>query len=189
MLRLLHGHGYEAKACLSDLFPNIAAYRQLEKETAGAIRGIASPIDAAHVPQEFTGFRLIANGFHHFRPSQAVQVLTDAVTQRRGVAVIEMVNRSALAFFSVGVGFVLALVAAPFLKPFRASRLLFTYLVPLVPLCLLWDGLVSCLRVYSPAELRELVSQLGASHYEWDIGEIRVGPGVVTYLIGIPRST
>ena len=77
-------------------------------------------------------------------------------------------------------------LAAPFLKPFRVSRLVFTYLIPLVPLFLLWDGFVSCLRVYSPAELRDLVSQLGATNYEWDIGTTRVGPGVVTYLIGIP---
>jgi hypothetical protein len=97
-----------------------------------------------------------------------------------------MVSRSALAFFSVGIGLLAVFIATPFVKPFRFSRLLFTYLLPLMPLCILWDGIVSCLRVYSPDELRTLVAQLGNTDYDWDIGTTRVGPGVATYLIGTP---
>lgn len=188
IVQLLRAQGLEANARLSDLFPNVDAYRSLEKETNGALRGVESPVDAAHVPEELSGFRLIANGFHHFPPTQAERVLADAVTKQQGIAVVEMVNRSFLAFLSVGMGLMLALLSAPFIKPFRVSRLAFTYLVPLVPLCLLWDGIVSCLRVYSPAELQELVSRINTNSYEWDIGALRVGPGVVTYLIGIPAS-
>jgi hypothetical protein len=130
---------------------------------------------------------LIANGFHHFRPEDAALVLADAVTKRQSIAVIEMVSRSALAFFSVGLGVIAVFIATPFVKPFRLSRLLFTYLLPVMPLCVLWDGLVSCLRVYSPDELRILVSQLNDTEYDWDVGTLRLGPGVVTYLIGTPR--
>lgn len=36
-------------------------------------------------------------------------------------------------------------LAAPFLKPFRLSRLVLTSLLPLILLSLLWDGVVSCL--------------------------------------------
>src|SRR5262245_3279865 len=100
-----------------------------------------------------------------------------------------MVNRSVFAFIGIGIGTVMVFLAAPFLKPFRVSRLLLTYLVPFVPLCLVWDGIVSCLRVYAPEELRILVAQLDAQDYEWDIGTTRVGPGVATYLIGIPSTT
>ncbi|HXG22547.1 MAG TPA: class I SAM-dependent methyltransferase [Methylomirabilota bacterium] len=188
ILPLLYSRGMEAKAWLSDLFPNVAAYRHLAKETNGAIEGVEYPVDAAHVPADLTGFRLVANGFHHFRPTQAVAVLADAVAKRQGIAVIEMVNRSPFAFLSVGVGFLSTFLAAPFLKPFRATRLVYTYLLPLVPLFLLWDGVVSCLRVYSLEELRGLVSQLNGNDYEWDIGKIRIGPGAVTYLIGTPGA-
>lgn len=188
IVQLLRAQGRKVSARLSDLFPNVAAYRSLEKETSGVLRGVEYPVDAADVPEELRGFRLIANGFHHFPPPQAARVLADAVTKQQGIAVIEMVNRSFFAFVSVGIGLVLALLSAPFIKPLRVSRLVFTYLVPLVPLCLLWDGVVSCLRVYSPAELQELVSQINTNGYEWDIGAFRLGPGVVTYLIGIPVS-
>ena len=189
IVRLLQAQGLAANAQVSDLFPNSDAYRSLEKATNGIVRGVDSPVNATNVPVELRGFRVIANGFHHFSPSQATQVLADAVNKQRGIAIIEMVNRSILAFFSVGVGVLLTFLAAPFIRPFRFSRLFFTYIVPLIPLFLLWDGIVSCLRVYSPVEMRDLVSRLGTTDYEWDIGTLRLGPGVTTYLIGSPKQT
>ena len=33
--------------------------------------------------------------------------------------------------------------ATPFVRPFRWSRLLFTYVIPLIPLLVLFDGTVS----------------------------------------------
>ena len=83
---------------------------------------------------------------------------------------------------------VLALIFVPFVRPFRWSRLLWTYLIPLVPFVLLFDGIVSCIRTYSPAELGELLEGLSANEYQWDIGEERQGPlpVTITYLIGLP---
>lgn len=188
LLRMLQTQDFTATARLTDLYPNIAAYELLAHESGGTIQGYPLPVDAANVPQELRGFRLLANGFHHLRPQEAVAVLKDAITKRQGIAVIEMVSQSAVAFLSVGIGFLSTFIAAPFVKPFRLSRLLLTYAVPLVPVCTLWDGLVSCLRVYSPEELRQLVSQLGQTDYEWDIGTTPIGPGVATYLIGTPRQ-
>jgi hypothetical protein len=188
IVQLLRSQGLEANGRVSDLFPNLDAYRYLEKATEGAVRGVDDPVDATNVPMELRGFRLVANGFHHLPPQQAIKVLADAVAKQQGIAVVEMVNRSILAFLSVGIGTILTFLAAPFIKPFRFSRLFFTYLIPLIPLCLLWDGIVSCLRVYSPAELQDLVSRINTNDYEWDIGALRLGPGVVTYLIGIPAT-
>jgi len=75
-----------------------------------------------------------------------------------------------------------------FVRPFRISRLFFTYVIPLIPFCTLWDGVVSCLRVYSPEEMRELVESLPKNSFNWDIGIIKVpmAPIRVTYLIGTP---
>ena len=189
ILRLLNEHGLRATARLSDLYPNNIAYQHLAKETAGLVQGVSLPVDATNVPQELSGFRLIANGFHHFPPQAARQLLADAVAKQRGIAVVEMVSRSGLAFMGIGMGFVLVFLAAPFIRPFRFSRLIFTYLIPAVPLFLLWDGMVSCLRAYSPEELTELVASLDSSEYQWDIGEIHFGPGVATYAIGVPNKS
>ena len=98
VVRLLREQGLEARARLSDLFPNVTAYQQLAKESGGTLQGVDASVDATNVPAELNGVRLIANGFHHFPPAQARQVLADAITKRQGIAVIEMVNRSAFAF-------------------------------------------------------------------------------------------
>jgi hypothetical protein len=80
-------------------------------------------------------------------------------------------------------------VVTPFIRPFRWSRLLYTYLLPIVPLCTLWDGIVSCLRVYEPSELQGLISELPDSDYRWECGRLAVPkmPTGLTYLIGTPR--
>jgi len=78
----------------------------------------------------------------------------------------------------------------PFRRPFRWSRLLWTYLIPVIPFVLFFDGLISCLRSYSPAELREMTKGLATDDYRWEIGEKSGGllPLRVTYLVGCPGS-
>jgi hypothetical protein len=49
-------------------------------------------------------------------------------------------------------------------------RLFWTYVAPIVPLLVPWDGLVSGLRLYSLNELREIVEGLPSNDYRWEIG-------------------
>ena len=81
-----------------------------------------------------------------------------------------------------------AIVTTLFIRPFRWGRLVFTYLIPILPLLCLWDGIVSCLRSYSARELRELVRDLESDDYAWDVGELRFPgtPVTVAYLMGWP---
>jgi hypothetical protein len=65
--------------------------------------------------------------------------------------------------------------------------------VPVVPAVLLIDGILSDLRSYSQADLRELVCGItklnsGQPGYGWHIGEERRGLVGVLWLIGIPDS-
>lgn len=77
------------------------------------------------------------------------------------------------------------LLTTPFISPFRFGRLVFTYLIPIVPLFVWWDGIVSLLRTYSVQEMKELVSQLNqADSYTWHIGRMKSGPGAILYLLG-----
>jgi hypothetical protein len=63
---------------------------------------------------------------------------------------------------------VLALM--PLGRPFRWAYLSFTYLIPLTPMTLLWDGIVSMLRIYSPKQMQTMTADLQASDYAWEIG-------------------
>ncbi|NOT61867.1 MAG: class I SAM-dependent methyltransferase, partial [Acidobacteria bacterium] len=76
----------------------------------------------------------------------------------------------------------------PFIRPFRWTRLLWTYLLPVVPLVVVFDGVVSVLRSYTVAELQAFAAELSGSGYEWDVGETAAQGwrAPVTYLIGYP---
>jgi hypothetical protein len=64
--------------------------------------------------------------------------------------------------------------------------LLCTYMLPIIPVVLLFDGVVSCLRTYRTEELREMIETLAGIEYQWEVDELSRGFGVppVTYLIG-----
>jgi hypothetical protein len=69
------------------------------------------------------------------------------------------------------------------------KQLVWRWLIPIVPLVLLFDGIVSCLRAYSPGELRGLIAYLSDAEYAWKIGyeKRRLLSLPITYLIGYPE--
>ena len=76
------------------------------------------------------------------------------------------------------------------IPPVRPFNLFFTYVVPLVPLMVRWDGVVSPLRTYDAHELRALATSVPHSdRFRGDAGEVALnGPIPVTYLIGLSNG-
>ena len=172
---------------LTDKYPNLRAL-----ESAGAPSGnityYPSSVDAMKVPCELKGFRTMFTSFHHFSPQEARAVLQNAVDAGEGIGIFEVTRRAPL---TIGLMFAWALmpfVCTPWIRPFRWSRLLWTYLIPIIPLVFLFDGVVSCLRTYRPQELREIVDKRTAGEYQWEIGEHSSGKVPITYLIGYPQA-
>ncbi|HXG98689.1 MAG TPA: hypothetical protein VNJ06_16420 [Gemmatimonadales bacterium] len=143
-------------------------------------------VDARSVPAALDGFRTVFTAFHHFRPVEARAILADAVQRRQGIGVFEIARRAPFEIGVVALTWLGTLAAAPFIRPWRWSRLLWTYLPPALPVVGTFDGIVSCLRTYSKPELRELVR--GLDTYDWDIGDFRGrwSPLRGSYLIGVP---
>ena len=186
LLRDLAGRGIHATATLTDLFPNVPAFERAVAEGAGAVTFASQPVDARAVPGQLTGLRTIFNGFHHFKPDDASAILRDAAASNQPIAIFEVSQRSLLTLLSVLLTPIFVWLTTPFMRPFRWTRLLFTYPLPLVPLTCLWDGIVSQLRAYTPGELRQLGASAGSM--EWRSGHVPFprGPGRLTYLIGCP---
>jgi hypothetical protein len=180
--------GVSVSVCLTDKYPNKEAFARLSSVTHQAISYHPQPVDAARVPGELLGFRTMFTAFHHFSPEQARAVLADAVCQRQGIGIFEAGQRSILAIMLTLLAPLVLLFVTPVIRPFRWSRLLWTYLIPLVPMVTLFDGLVSCLRIYTVQELNDLVAGLDATNYRWEIGTVKTTTTVVpvTYLIGVP---
>jgi hypothetical protein len=184
-----HGDPLALQIWLTDKYPNLGAFQKVRAASENRINYYAGSVDAMKVPDELKGLRTMFTSFHHFSPEQARVILQNAVDAGEGIGVFELTRR---AWSTIGLMFcwvLMLFVCRPWIRPFRWSRLLWTYLVPIIPLAMLFDGVVSCLRTYRPEELREMVEQLTANAYRWEMGELSTGRAPITYLIGYPQAS
>jgi hypothetical protein len=175
---------------LSDKFPSAATLADAAPLAANQIYFVRESVDATQIPEHMNGFRTIFSAFHHFNPSEARRLLQDTANRRQGIGIFEAPSRRTFTLLSLLFIPVAVWCFAPFRRTFRWSRILWTYLIPVVPFVLLFDGVFSCLRAYSLNELRELTDGLTTKDYKWEIGEenggwLRIR---ITYLIGCPKK-
>jgi len=176
---------------LTDKYPNLGAFQSASTASQNHIAFRAAPVDATNVPPELRGFRTMFTSFHHFQPDQARAVLQNVVDSRQGIGIFEVTRRAPSAIALMFLWALLPFLFTPWIRPFRWSRLLCTYVFPIIPLVLLFDGVVSCLRTYRPKELREIIAKLSATEYQWEMGE-RANPTgelPIAYLIGYPAPS
>ena len=133
---------------LTDKFPSTVLRSRLTKSD-DSLRMVSEPVDATAVPSELHGFRTIFASFHHFRDDAAVWLLKDAVSAREGIATAEVTSRTFKALAVILLMPWACLLMTPFMRPFRISRLLLTYLIPLIPFTF-------CGTAWSPALERAL---------------------------------
>jgi hypothetical protein len=184
VLSALDEQGFRARVTLTDLFPNThAAF------VSGSIRYWPEPVDATSVPASLSGIRTMFASFHHFRPNAARRILRDAFEQRRPICIFEATSRTPAAIASTLLIPILVLVLTPIVRPVSRVQILFTYLIPILPLLIFWDGLVSQLRTYSVKELEEFTRDLQSQAYQWEAGLIEIPrmTAGVPYLVGRPH--
>ncbi len=93
--------------------------------------------------------------------------------------------------FNAAFLFPLALcIATPFIETISIKKLFWTYAIPVVPLTLAWDGIVSHMRSYTREELGTMVDSIeNSDSFNWEIERFPF-PWVkvpLTYLIGYPK--
>ncbi len=178
----------DLKITLTDYYPNLEAFEYAKKQS-GYIDYIASEVDARDVPKHLSGFRTQFLSLHHFKPNDAIHILQNAVDSQNGIGIFEAQERSFPSILAMVFSPISVLLTTPFIRPFKFGRLLFTYLIPIVPLFVLWDGIVSCLRTYSIREMQSFVDGLdNKESFDWEIDRIKSGPGVLLYLLGTKKD-
>lgn len=151
-------------------------------------------IDARSVPTDLRGIRTLFTSFHHFRGEAAAKVLADAVGKRQAIAIFEHADRGWWVMVKMAVTTPL-IVSISLLarKKVAPSTVLLNLVLPIVPLMLAWDGIMSIRRTYSIEEMRCLVeSETRAGEFDWWIGRTdsigKRGKGPVYYLVGAPAA-
>jgi len=194
LARHLEDLGVRVEIVVTDRYPNVAAFRELESRSNGLIKARYEPTNAVDVPADLQGLRTIFTALHHFQPDQAQRVLADAVQKRSPIAVFEPLERSLRMMLLIGLGSLIrGFTHTPRIGSLTFRRFVVTYIVPIAPLLFAWDGLVSVFRTYTPQELLQLAAGLNAKGYVWEAGRFDVqgpyGSMPTTFLIGTPESS
>lgn len=174
---------------LTDLQPQLEAWRAARDEFPGDIDFVSAPVDATAIPPAIAGgrARMIVNSFHHFSPDLARSILHDAVNGSTGVFIAEAWERNPLRFATfIPVGLPALLANPLFTKRDRLAKALLTFASPAVLGASLWDGLVSTVRVYSREELERMVAPLDHFAWTWGYYSYPFG-GRGYYFYGVPR--
>jgi hypothetical protein len=179
------------KIILTDYYPNVKAFERTKAEDPQVFHFERSSVNAMELPAHLHGrFRTLFGAFHHFRPTDARQILQNAVDTHSPIAIFEPVGKNAMSIISMVFVILNVLLFTPFIRPVRWSVLPFIYILPIIPLYILWDGIASIIRAYSDNELNEIVNTLtDKDSFEWEISLVKNGAMPINYLLGIPKKS
>lgn len=178
------------KVCLTDYYPNIQAFELFKKQHPEVIEYSTESINALKVPEIYHGtLRTQFLSFHHFSEKNAKQILQNAVDTKSPILIVEAQQRTVKHFIQFFFSPITVLIFTPLIKPLTIGRIVFTYLIPVVPIFTWWDGIVSVLRTYSKEELQQLINKVdNGETFDWEISEVNSGKFVNYYLLGTPKE-
>lgn len=194
MRRLVRAAGHEVDFVLTDRNPNEAGMARVRALGDARTSYRDQPVDAMKGLEAIEGVRTMSGALHHFRPDALRLLIGGIVAQGAPLAFFDVAASPALRrtpallapiamLVNILVLFVGSLFLVPLVRPFRASRLVLTYLVPLIPVLVAWDGTVSALRAYSADEVLAIARSVpGGERYGWEAGVV----GSALYLTGTP---
>ncbi|GAB7350230.1 hypothetical protein MBLNU459_g0883t1 [Dothideomycetes sp. NU459] len=160
---------------LSDLHPNIDAWMEHSSRSANlsfipqAVDATAAPVTAISRTASGAASGAPSSGqqtchvfclaFHHFDDAAALRVLRSSLATSDALALVELQDRSLGMLLLMALEPALVLLLTAFWFADDWLHLAATYLVPVLPFVLAWDGLVSCLRTRTFAEVLVLAEQ------------------------------
>ena len=179
---------------LTDIAPHVPAW-SLAAQKSSHVHYIPKPIDASNAPSDMLDacnlpsspsghkvFRLFSLAFHHFPDPLARSILKNTLTTSSGFAILELQARTLAAFIMICLMGPLLCLITPFYFYNDPVHLIFTYLIPVVPFVVVFDGFVSSLRTRTGEEVHEMAQRLGeGAMADW---EFKWGTEYHTFLIG-----
>lgn len=148
------------KFVLSDLFPkaNLPTWETIQSRHGMTRVGyVTDAIDACAPEVSTIRLRSMFSIFHHLTPDQARRMLASACSDSDGILVAEGVRRAVLPAVMMAMLLPVYMFVMPLAAPhFTARRLLFSMVIPIIPLMMAFDGVASVLRAYTADEIVSL---------------------------------
>ncbi len=175
------------KVILSDYYPNIDAFKKTKSKQPDIFEYVEESVNGMDVPKCLKGFRTQFNFLHHFRPKDAKAILQNALDNNQAIGIFEAHQRDIKNLVRMLLSPLAVLLMTPFIKPFKLDRIIFTYLIPILPVITLWDGVISVLRTYTVTELKQMIAELrNNQRFNWEVGIAKGERNDILYLLGTP---
>ena len=174
---------------MTDLYPHKKFAQQINDKKDSSITYNTEPIDATNVAISESGLRTMICSFHHMRPAMAKQILANAQQARQPIVIYEISDNSHpnfLTLITMPITFIVCFFVTLKVRPMTWQQLVFTYLIPIIPLCFAWDGAVSNVRTYTINDMNVLLKDLQSDDYIWETGKIEGKPSAKLYFTGKP---
>ena len=219
---------------LTDIAPHIQAWEDLAARPGSFVRYVPRSVDASAAPSNLLDlaipanrtpsgapakdtdslppsptqktFRLFNLAFHHFDDELATAIMRDTLRTSAGFGIFELQARTISSFLVILLMGPLLLVLTPFYFYNDPIHLFFTFVIPIVPFVVVFDGIVSSIRTRTGAEVKKIAERVldeetrakgnrdGAriEKGEWNImygNEWHTWPiGVMGWVIGIRKA-
>lgn len=164
---------------MTDLYPNPQAIKRFNKDGNASINYHPEPIDATNIASAPNGLKTMVNCFHHMRPEQAKSILKSAEKSGEPFLIYEMAENNMpivlwwlLLHISLSILVVMCLLMTPFVKPLSWQQIVFTYLIPVIPIFYAWDGQASLPRMYTMKDMDVLLQDCKSDKYTWEKGNV-----------------
>ena len=181
---------------LTDLHPNFKVVNRINSSNIPNVSYNESSVDATSLGNLPVGLKTMMNSFHHIPPDVAKGILKSAQDHKQPLLIYEIGENTIptilwwlLLPLSLAILFIMALFMIPFVRPLGWSQLLFTYLIPIIPLCYAWDGQASIMRIYTFNDIEYLIRDFKNESYNWEITKAQKANGKKAgyYILGLPR--
>lgn len=181
---------------LTDLYPNKGAIDHVNSLKVEGLSYHPDAVNAFHLENVPKGLKTMVNSFHHMPKDNARQILESAYQAKEPILIYEMAeNKIPLIlwwlFLPIGliILFTMCLFMTPFVKPLTLEQIIFTYLIPIIPIAYAWDGQASYPRMYAYKDYDELLQGLKDDSYDWEVAPAMNAKGKAQghYVLGIPK--
>ncbi|KAH6679304.1 hypothetical protein B0J14DRAFT_294651 [Halenospora varia] len=184
------------KFVLTDLHPHIPDWTEASKKSEN-LSFVSDSVDAANAPSSLNGgegkkiFRLYNLAFHHFDDRLGSDILRNTIETADGFGIFELQERTISSLITIFAMGLLMFAITPFYFWRSPGHLFFTYIIPIIPFVLVFDGYISSLRTRSAEEVQALMKECGASCDGWSVKsghEQHTFPtGYMTWVIGVKQ--
>jgi SAM-dependent methyltransferase len=184
------------KFYVSDLYPSLEDFKALQNNYPNQIDFIEHRLDLEK--SDIDDYRLVTifSALHHFKPDKASLILNNLLEKGVSIIIFENFVREYkfIFLYLLGAPFIIvanaiALLRSQAIPKYALFDILLTIIVPIFPIMLYFDGLVSILRTYRADEVKKMLKPELLENYKFEAGQMLTSSPLPSQFITIIKNS